>query len=103
VDLHLGSRFTRGGDHRGRRVDGDDVVAAFGEVAGEPPLAAPEVEGPRRRRRQKLEEEVAVVADVVPVELCRVVRPADPVGRVPLPGRPQVTRLKSPPRHRLRP
>ena len=73
-----------GGDHRLRRVEPDSAVPEFLQVARDPSLATADVERQTPRRRDEFEETLAMKPPVTVVS--GLPRPADPVGRVPLPG-----------------
>jgi hypothetical protein len=70
------------GDHPGVTVDAGDFGAAFGEPAGEHPVAAADIESLTARRRDRSEEKRLVVDVVVPV--VDPIHQASRVGRIPL-------------------
>jgi hypothetical protein len=84
VDLDRPIRLARVRDHRARRVDTDDVVSASLQVARQPALAAPDVDGEPPGRRHDLQELVAMEAPVAVVH--RRSRPRREARRGPLPG-----------------
>jgi hypothetical protein len=74
--------FASGGDHGGGSVDSGHDVAERGQIAGDPPLPAAEIQRPPARARQELAKRGAVV----PVRVvARPASPGDPVRRLALP------------------
>ena len=73
-----------GGDHRLGRVEPDGPVPELLQVARYPSLATADVERQAPGRGDEVEETLAMKPPVTVVS--GLPRPADPVGRVPLPG-----------------
>ena len=81
-------RVSRGGDHRLRRVEPDGAVPELLQVARYPPLAAADVDRQAAGRGDDVEETLAMKSPVAVVS--GLPSPAHPVGRVSLPGIPEV-------------
>jgi hypothetical protein len=92
LDRRVG--LARRSDHGRRQIDRDDLVAERLHVPREPPLAAAEVQRAATRRRQELEELVAVEEPVAVV--VRLPRPGHEVRRVLLPRSGEVGGLETP-------
>ncbi len=78
-------------DHRLGRVEPDGAVTQLLQIARHPPFAAADVDREAAGRRDEVEEALAMKTPVAVVP--RLARPAHPVGRVSLPGIPEVHRV----------
>ena len=84
----LGSASRAARDHRLGRVEPDGAVPELLQVASHPPFAAADVDRQATGSGDEFEETVAMKPPVAVVS--GLPRPADPVGRVSLPGIPEV-------------